>query len=147
MTPYYEDGSVTIYHGDCRDGGRWSRGGWHWLACWEQWSHDPERECVCDRLRRAATVAECAEHDEDGPPADASGYPTCSKCGAILTAAALPPEQGEPRLLRWLRAAPTRRMFARALGGGEHPNDEYLSMATAVLDKVATEVEDKPWLT
>ncbi len=52
------------------DGGRWSRGGWHWLACWEQWSHDPERECVCDRLRRAATVAECAEqryqvHDHD----------------------------------------------------------------------------------
>ena len=45
------------------DDGRWSRGGWHWLACWEQWSHDPERECVCDRLQRAATVAECpVEH-------------------------------------------------------------------------------------
>lgn len=48
-------------------------------------------------------------------------------------------------LIRWLRAAQTRRMFARALGGGERPNDTYLSMATDVLDKVATEVGAKPW--
>ena len=56
-------------------------------------------------------------------------------------------EPETPALIRWLRAAPTRRMFARALGGGERPNDTYLSMATDILDKVATEVEDRPWLT
>jgi hypothetical protein len=48
-------------------------------------------------------------------------------------------------LVNWLRGSQTRRMFARALGGGEHPNDTYLSMVTKTLDAVATEVADKPW--
>lgn len=37
-------------------------------------------------------------------------------------------------------------MFARGLGGGETPNDTYLSMATKMLDAVATEVRSKPWV-
>lgn len=91
-----DEGSATP---EQPDDGRWSRGGWHWLACWEQWSHDPERECVCDRLRQAATVDACPDHDEDGPADEASGFPTCSKCGAILTGGSATPEQGkgEPR--------------------------------------------------
>lgn len=53
----------------------------------------------------------------------------------------------EPRtkLGWWLRGAQTRRMFARALGGGERPNNTYLSMATRALDAVATEINEKPW--
>lgn len=79
---------------------RWSRGGWHSIKCWRWWAADPEnRACACDdireRQRRAAAVDACLEHDTDGPADEPSGYPTCSKCGAILTAAA--PPTGEPR--------------------------------------------------
>ena len=48
-------------------------------------------------------------------------------------------------IARWLRLAQTRRMFARALGGGERPNETYLSMATITLDAVATEWARVPW--
>lgn len=48
-------------------------------------------------------------------------------------------------IARWLRLSPTRRMFARALGGGEHPNDTYLRMAAEMLDVVAKEWARVPW--
>ena len=60
-------------------------------------------------------------------------------------AAQRPPDAALEALERWLRRSGTRRMFARALGGGDKPNDTYLRMATTVLDKVATEVTAKPW--
>lgn len=87
-----------------------------------------------------------AASTEATPPTDEweSHHRECDRLGCCCAC------RGDARtgaVLRFLHSAPTRRMFARALGGGEHPNDEYLSMATAILDKVATEVEDKPWLT
>ncbi len=48
-------------------------------------------------------------------------------------------------IAHWLRLARTRRMFARALGGGERPNETYLAMATTALDAVATEWARVPW--
>lgn len=71
-------------------------------TCWansrpsqdDDWDYDrlptpPEqlREAeVMARMREAARVAACSTHDQNGPSDEASGFPTCSKCGAILTA-------------------------------------------------------------
>ena len=40
-----------------------------------------------ERLTRALGVANHSPHDRDGEPNPESGFPTCSGCGAILTAA------------------------------------------------------------
>lgn len=48
-------------------------------------------------------------------------------------------------MLRYLRAARTRRDMAEALGGGSDAPDQYLAMATAVLSKMAAAHLTRPW--
>jgi hypothetical protein len=55
-----------------------------------QIEHDGE---VINRLTQALRVANHKPHDRDGEPDPESGFPTCSECGAILTAAT-PPAEG-----------------------------------------------------
>lgn len=52
-------------------------------------------------------------------------------------------ELGTP-LRRWLRSARTRRQVAKALGGGNNPNESYMRMATSVLNFLWTDAINQP---
>ena len=75
---------------------------------------------VIDRLQRALRVASHSPHDRDGAPDDASGFSTCSSCGAILIDA----ERARPDALREALPALADRWLAEvtmALPDGTEP--------------------------
>lgn len=47
-------------------------------------------------------------------------------------------------LRRWLLSARTRRQVAKALGGGDHPNEAYLRMATSVCQFLWSDAVNQP---
>ena len=47
-------------------------------------------------------------------------------------------------LRRWLLSSRTRRQVAKALGGGDHPNEAYLRMATSVCQFLWSDAVNQP---